>query len=64
VRKHENLAENSGSVYYRMLMEILGEVQNVNKVQNVGEIQNINKNVGSGQNVQMILKLMFNRSKD
>jgi len=32
VRKHGNVAENSGYVHYKRLMEILGEVQNVNKV--------------------------------
>jgi len=64
VRKHGNVAENSGYVHYRRLVEILGEVQNVIKVQNVGEVQNVNQNVGSGQNVQMTLKLMFSRSKD
>jgi len=43
VRKHGNVAENSGSVHYKRLMEILGEVQKVNEVQNVHQVQKVNE---------------------
>lgn len=54
VRKHCYTTENSCFVHYRRLMEILGEVHNVDEDQNIG----------GGHSVHKTLKLMFSISKD
>jgi hypothetical protein len=53
VRKHDNEAENSGFTHYIRLMEILGEVHNVNEYQNIG-----------GHNIEKTLKLKFSISNN